>query len=32
MKLREIGSDTRAQYEFFKELIDDGNIYLYGLP
>ena len=28
---REIGSDLRAQHEFFKELIDDGNTYLYDL-
>ena len=31
MKLREIGSDTRSQNEFFKEMIDDGNTYIYDL-
>ncbi len=31
MKLREIGSDTKAQHDFFKDMIDDGNTYLYDL-
>ena len=31
IKLREIGSDIKAQHEFFKELIDDENTYLYDL-
>ena len=31
MKLREIGSDAKAQHEFFKEMINDGNTYLYDL-
>ena len=31
MKLREIGSDLKAQHDFFKEMIDDGNTYLYDL-
>ena len=30
-KLRDIGSDTRAQHEFFREVISDGNVYLYDL-
>ena len=31
MNLREIGSDLKAQHEFFKYMIDEGNIYLYDL-
>lgn len=31
MKLREIGSDLKAQHEFFREMIKDGGIYLYDL-
>jgi transposase len=31
LKLREIGSDIKAQHEFFKEMIEDRNIYLYDL-
>ena len=30
-KLRDIRSDTRAQHEFFRKLISDGNVYLYNL-